>query len=139
MDIIRFARTPDQTFKDLATEYANAGTRVHYREVDPQEKPEVARQYNVTRMNDIVVSSGSHNETLTGTGEQDITNAIIKVTRDAVKTVCFVEGHSEKSLASGEQDGLQGGDKALPSVVEILRVGERQRVEHGSIQRGGDR
>src|SRR5437879_2213870 len=78
VDIIRFARTPDQTFKDLATEYANAGSHVHYREVDPQEKPEVARQYNVTHMNDIVVSSGSHNETLSGTGEQDITNAIIK-------------------------------------------------------------
>src|SRR5207244_5603673 len=59
--------------------------------------------------------SSSQNETLTGTEEQDITNAIIKVTRDAVKTVCFVEGHGEKSIASGEQDGLQGGDKALKS------------------------
>ena len=113
VDIIRFAKQPDTTFKDLATEYTNAGTHVHYREVDPQEKPEVARQYNVTHMNDIVVSSGSHNETLSGTGEQDITNALIKVTRDAVKTICFVEGHGEKSIASGEQDGLEGGDKAL--------------------------
>jgi ABC-type uncharacterized transport system involved in gliding motility auxiliary subunit len=115
VEIIRFARTPDQTFKDLTTEYTNAGAHVHYREVDPQEKPEVARQYNVTHMNDIVVSSGSHNETLSGTGEQDVTNAIIKVTRDAVKTVCFVEGHGEKSLASGEGEGLEGQDKALKS------------------------
>jgi gliding motility-associatede transport system auxiliary component len=115
VEIVRFARTPDQTFKDLATEYTNAGTHVHYREVDPQEKPEVARQYNVTHMNDIVVSSGSHNETLSGTGEQDVTNAIIKVTRDAVKTICFVEGHGEKSLSSGEGEGLDGQDKALKS------------------------
>src|SRR5207244_7465758 len=74
--------------------------------------------------------SSSQNETLTGTEEQDITNAIIKVTRDAVKTVCFVEGHSEKSLASGEQDGLQGGDKALKSegyqtkTVNLVSSGE---------------
>ena len=115
VDIIRFAKQPDATFKDLATEYTNAGPRVHYREVDPQEKPEVARQYNVTHMNDVVVSSGTHNETLSGTGEQDVTNAIIKVTRDAVKTICFVEGHGEKSLASGEGEGLQGDDKALKS------------------------
>jgi gliding motility-associatede transport system auxiliary component len=113
VEIIRFARTPDQTFKDLATEYTNAGARVHYREVDPQERPEVARQYNVTHMNDVVVSSGTHNETLSGTAEQDLTNAIIKVTRDAVKTICFVEGHGEKSLSSGEGDGLEGQDKAL--------------------------
>jgi len=130
VDIIRFAKQPDTTFKDLATEYTNAGTHVHYREVDPQEKPEVARQYNVTHMNDIVVSSGSHNETLSGTGEQDITNALIKVTRDAVKTICFVEGHGEKSVASGEQDGLEGGDKALKNegyqtkTVNLVSSGE---------------
>jgi len=115
VEIIHFAKQPDPTFKDLAGEYANAGSHVHYREVDPQEKPEVARQYNVTHMNDIVVSSSSHNETLSGSGEQDVTNAIIKVTRETVKTICFVEGHGEKSIASGEQDGLQGGDKALKS------------------------
>jgi ABC-type uncharacterized transport system involved in gliding motility auxiliary subunit len=130
VDIIRFARTPDTTFKDLATEYVNAGSHLHYREVDPQEKPEVARQYNVTHMNDIVVSSGSHNETLTGTGEQEVTNAIIKVTRDTVKNICFVEGHGEKSIASGEQDGLQGDDKALKSegyqtkTVNLVSAGE---------------
>jgi ABC-type uncharacterized transport system involved in gliding motility auxiliary subunit len=130
VDIIRFARTPDTTFKDLATEYVNAGSHLHYREVDPQEKPEVARQYNVTHMNDIVVSSGSHNETLTGTGEQEVTNAIIKVTRDTVKNICFVEGHGEKSIASGEQDGLQGDDKALKSegyqtkTVNLVSSGE---------------
>src|SRR5690348_13055111 len=100
VDVIRFARTPDQTFKDLAAEYVNAGSHVHYREVDPQEKPEVARQYNVTHMNDVVVSSGSRNETLSGTGEQEVTNAIIKVTRDSVKTVCFIEGHGEKAVSS---------------------------------------
>src|SRR5580704_11923059 len=31
VDIIRFARTPDTTFKDLATEYVNAGYHLHYR------------------------------------------------------------------------------------------------------------
>jgi gliding motility-associatede transport system auxiliary component len=130
VDIIRFARTPDTTFKDLATEYVNAGSHLHYREVDPQEKPEVARQYNVTHMNDIVVSSGAHNETLSGTGEQEVTNAIIKVTRDTVKNVCFVEGHGEKSIASGEQDGLQGDDKALKNegyqtkTVNLVSSGE---------------
>ena len=130
VDILRFARTPDPTFKDLATEYVNAGTHVHYRAVDPQEKPEVARQYNVTHMNDVVVSSGSHNETLSATGEQDVTNAIIKVTRDTVKTVCFVEGHGEKSIAAGDADGLANGDKALKSegyqtkTVNLVSAGE---------------
>ena len=75
----------------------------------------MARQYNVTHMNDIVVSSGSHNETLTGTGEQDITNAIIKVTRDTVKNICFVEGHGEKPSPPPSRTVCEGGDKALKS------------------------
>src|SRR5579885_3018447 len=88
------------------------------------------RQDDVKHMNDVVVSSGSHNETLTGTGEQDITNAIIKVTRDTVKTICFVDGHGEKSLSSGEGDGLEGDDKALKNegyqtkTVNLVSSGE---------------
>lgn len=115
VDVIRFARTPDTTFKDLATEYARLGSHVHYRQVDPQEKPEVARQYNVTRMNEVVVSSGTHNETLSGTEEQDLTNALIKVTRDTVKTICSVEGHGEKSIASSDPEGLANLDHDLKS------------------------
>ncbi len=76
VNIIRFAKTPDTDFKDLVTEYANLSPHVHYQEIDPQEKPEVARQYNVTKMNDVVVSSGTHNETLSGTTEQDVTNSL---------------------------------------------------------------
>jgi ABC-type uncharacterized transport system involved in gliding motility auxiliary subunit len=108
VNIIRFAKTPDPEFKDLVTEYASISPHLHYQEVDPQEKPEVARQYNVTKMNDVVVSSGTHNETLTGTTEQDITNSLLKVTRDTVKTVCFLEGHGERAIASTEQEGYGG-------------------------------
>jgi ABC-type uncharacterized transport system involved in gliding motility auxiliary subunit len=52
------------------------------------------------------------------------------VTRDTVKNICFVEGHGEKSIASGEQDGLQGDDKALKSegyqtkTVNLVSSGE---------------
>jgi ABC-type uncharacterized transport system involved in gliding motility auxiliary subunit len=108
VNIIRFAKTPDTDFKDTVTEYANVNPHVHYQEIDPQEKPEVARQYNVTKMNDVVVSSGTHNETLSGTTEQDITNSLLKVTRDTVKTICFVNGHGERDIASNEQEGYGG-------------------------------
>lgn len=106
VDIIYFAKTPDTEFKDLVTEYTNLSPRLHYREVDPEAHPEVAHQYNVTHMNTVVVSSGSHNETLDGTGEQDITNAIVKATRDTVKTLCFVEAHGERSISATDGDGL---------------------------------
>lgn len=105
VDIVRFAKAPDPEFSDLVAEYVNIAPHIHYRQVDPEEKPEVARQYNVTKMNQVVVASGSHNEILGGTGEQDITNALVKITRDAVKTVCFAGGHGERSIESTEPDG----------------------------------
>ncbi|MFZ0737130.1 MAG: Gldg family protein [Candidatus Acidiferrales bacterium] len=113
VEVIRFAKTPETEFKDLMTEYTSLSPRLHYREVDPQEKPEAAKQYNVTRMNQVVVTSGAHNETLQDTTEQDITNAIVKVTRNTVKTVCFVTGHGEKSITASDVDGLSGMDGAL--------------------------
>jgi ABC-type uncharacterized transport system involved in gliding motility auxiliary subunit len=113
--VIRFAKTPDTDFKDLVAEYTNLGSHIHYREVDPEARPEVARQYNVTRMNTVVVSSGTHNETLTSTTEQDLTNALVKVTRDTVKTLCFVEAHGERSITAGDGDGLQNMANSLKS------------------------
>ena len=115
VDIIRFAKEEDPAFRDLVSEYVNLGHHVHYQFVDPQAKPEMARQYNVTHLNQVVVSSGSHNETLQDTGEQDITNAIVKVTRDSVKTVCFIEGHGEKAIAGGDQESFSDADKGLKS------------------------
>ena len=108
VDVLRFAKTPDPTFKAVMTEYANVGPHVHYRDVDPQEHPELAKQYSVTRLNQVVVASGTHNEILNDTTEQDITNALVKVSRDAVKTVCFVAGHGEKDISSNDPEGFGG-------------------------------
>ena len=111
--VIRFDNKPDEAFRDLVAEYTGLGHHVHYELVDPQEKPEMAREYNVTRMGQVVVSSGSKNQSLEGTTEQDLTNAIVKITRDTVKTICFVEGHGEKSVTSTESDGYSGADHSL--------------------------
>ncbi len=102
--IIRFAKTPDAELGDRVAEYTNLNHRVSYQTIDPQERPELAKQYGVTRMGQVIVTSGDHTERLEETGEQDITSAILKVTRDTMKTICFVEGHGEKSL------GVTGGD-----------------------------
>ena len=103
--IIRFAKTPDPGLSDLITEYTNLNHRISYQAIDPQERPELAKQYGVARMGQVIVTSGDHTERLDETGEQDITSAILKVTRDTVKTVCFVEGHGEKSIDATGGDG----------------------------------
>src|SRR5262249_1817758 len=97
--VIYFNKEDNQQFSDLMKEYKYAGRRLSYERIDPNQRPELARQYKVRRMGDIVVAAGDRNETISNTSEQGVTNAILKVTRDKLKTVCFVEGHDEKSLS----------------------------------------
>ena len=103
--VIYFSKEENQQFADLMKEYQYAGNRLSYERIDPQQRPEMARQFKVQRMGDIVVAAGDRRETITDASEQAVTNAILKVTRDSMKTICFAEGHGEKSLSDTQSSG----------------------------------
>src|SRR5262249_52167548 len=95
-------------------EYRNLSSRFTFDLIDPQKNLETAKKYKPEHLGDVVVVSGDRTEKPKDTTEQSIINAIIKVTRDSLKKVCFVEGHGEKSLAStNEGDGYGVVDKML--------------------------
>ncbi|HUO34210.1 MAG TPA: Gldg family protein [Candidatus Acidoferrum sp.] len=110
VDIVFLAKKSDPSLDDLMDEYHNLSNHIHFRTVDPQEKPDVAKEYAVKRMDEVVVASGGRTEHLDpnptpDASEEDITTAILKVTRDTVKNVCFVEGHGEDSLTDQGERG----------------------------------
>jgi ABC-type uncharacterized transport system involved in gliding motility auxiliary subunit len=111
--VIDFDKVDNQQFSDLMKEYKYVGARFSYERIDPNQRPELARQYKVRRMGDIVVTAGERNETISDASEQAVTNAILKVTRDKLKTVCFVEGHGEKSLADKDNSGYSTVEQRL--------------------------
>jgi ABC-type uncharacterized transport system involved in gliding motility auxiliary subunit len=94
-----------QPIRDQMSGYQNLSPRIHFQVIDPYQHPELAKQYDVTRLGQVIVVSGPHTERLQETTEQDITSAILKVTSSEVKTVCFVEGHGEKSITDTSGDG----------------------------------
>jgi ABC-type uncharacterized transport system involved in gliding motility auxiliary subunit len=119
--VARFARpsdsTPDtQHFHDLMTEYKHLSPHFKFQEINPQERPEVAQEFGAKHINDVIVASGDQKVPLEGgleggISEADVTNAILKVTRDTVKKVCFVTGHGEKGLTdSGVEGYAQTGE-----------------------------
>jgi len=115
VDVYSFTKTPDQEFGDLMSEYTALGSHLHYHVVDPQERPDLAKEYNVETIGTAVVVSGGHNEKLDAKDEQDVTGAIMKVTRDTVKTICFVEGHGEKSISATGGTSYSDAGKELSS------------------------
>jgi ABC-type uncharacterized transport system involved in gliding motility auxiliary subunit len=113
VDIFLFTQRADVDLKDTMTEFTNLSPHLHYKQVDPEKNPEIAHQYGVTKMGQAVASSGTNHVNLEGTTEQDLTNGIVKVTRNAVKSVCFVEGHGERSITGRDQDGFSAAGDAL--------------------------
>jgi len=110
INIVYFNKTPDTVLDDQMAEYTALSRHLKFQTVDPNQKPEVAQEYGATRMGDLVVASGARKEHVEaggqgGPAESDLTSAILKLTQDKVKTVCFVTGHGEKSLSDQGETG----------------------------------
>lgn len=111
--VIKFDKTDDAELRDLMTEYRNLSSRISYERIDPQERLEVAKQYSISRMGEVVVASDGRTERPAEVGEQQLTNAILKVTRERLKKVCFVEGHGEKTPSTSGGEGLSALEEGL--------------------------
>jgi ABC-type uncharacterized transport system involved in gliding motility auxiliary subunit len=98
--------------KDQLELFASASRRVKVAYVDPMVDPGPAREHEITGPT-VLVSAGPRSEKVTTPSEQDITNAIIKVTRGVKKTVCFAEGEGERDPDDGGARGFSGAKAAL--------------------------
>jgi gliding motility-associatede transport system auxiliary component len=119
---ILFSQEPNPVLDQRMAEYQALSRHIHFERVDPQEHPEIARQYGVARRGQMIAVSGGRTERLEQTDEQDITNALLKATENTVKTVCFVTGHGEKSVDSGEADGYSGVEQELVQEAYLVKT-----------------
>jgi len=94
-----------QEMEDLLGEYRYASPRVKTQVIDPEASPGLARQYGVTSYPTTVVEAGGQKEELYAATEQEITRAVLKLTRPSKKKIYFVQGHGEHDLDSAEPDG----------------------------------
>jgi ABC-type uncharacterized transport system involved in gliding motility auxiliary subunit len=118
LTVVRFDKTSSSAFDDLMTEYKAVSPHFKYQTVDPNLKPEVVQDYGATRMGEVFVGFGDRKARVEAgaqgeVSEQDLTGAILKITSDKVKTVCFVTGHSEKSITDSSPDGYSQADAGL--------------------------
>jgi ABC-type uncharacterized transport system involved in gliding motility auxiliary subunit len=114
LQIIAFAQeTETQRFEDRLKEYQAASKQITTEFVDPDKKPALARQHQVTAYNTIVFNYKGRTERVTSDGEQDITNAIIKVVSGRQPKIYFTQGHGEHDTTSSERDGYNGVSSAL--------------------------
>jgi len=100
-------------YRDLIDSYRAHTPKLTVEFVDPEKKPGVARQYGITRPDTAVLESGKQETRITSASEQELTNALIRVSKDEKKTVYFLTGHAEHPLEDGSKEGYSFLKEAL--------------------------
>ncbi|HKC12991.1 MAG TPA: GldG family protein [Vicinamibacteria bacterium] len=110
-----FARGRDLTRgQDRLKEFQAVTPKIQADFVDPVANPARAQVYDVRGPWPIlVVEKGTSRERINNDTEQDITNALIKVTRDKKKTVCLAEGEGERAEDDTGEHGFSAAKAAL--------------------------
>ncbi|MBM3293919.1 MAG: hypothetical protein FJY82_05270 [Candidatus Aminicenantes bacterium] len=92
--------------EDLLKIYAYHSPRVKYEFIDPDKNPGLVKRYEITADGTTVLEAGDKDTRITATAEEDLTNAIVKVTREKRKAIYFLEGHGELTTEGGDENGL---------------------------------
>ncbi len=82
--------------RERLKEYEALSPHVKTQFVDPFKEPAKAREYDISVVPTIVLQRGAKREKITRDSEQDVTNALVKVTRNGDRAVCFLEGEGER-------------------------------------------
>jgi len=69
--------------------------RLHVRTVDPDKQPRLAETYGIRLYNAAILEADGRRIQVMGTDENDIALGILRLLRQQVTTVCFMEGHGE--------------------------------------------
>jgi ABC-type uncharacterized transport system involved in gliding motility auxiliary subunit len=99
--------------------------------VDPEKKPALAQRFGVTALGTVVFEYRGRTEKATSDGEQELTNALIKVIQGRQPKVYFTQGHGEKDITSAERTGFNGISSALTSdnfVVDKVVLAQQSAV-----------
>jgi hypothetical protein len=88
--------------KDMVEVLGRRNPRLHVRTVDPDKQPTVADTYGVRIYNSAVLETDGRRIQVMSTDENQIALGILRVIREQVTTVCFLEGHDEYPMENFE-------------------------------------
>ncbi|MCI0527745.1 MAG: GldG family protein, partial [Nitrospira sp.] len=125
---------PRQEFKDLVEGYRNHSNKLNYEFIDPDRKPAIAKQYGINQYNTVVLEGGKQETRIKAAAdvvsEEELTNALIRVSREQRKVVYFLEGHGEHALDDPGQTGYSQVKETLEreglevKTLSILKEGK---------------
>lgn len=101
----------------LLKNYAYHSKRIKYEFIDPDKNPGLVEKYDINTDGTSVLECGGQKTRITTTSEEDLTNAIIKVSREKKKVIYFLEGHGEASIEDYQQKGYSHAKEELEKLA----------------------
>ena len=99
LEILVFSTDDGNDFeKYLLESYNFYNKRISYRFLDPEKSPQLAQEYGIVKTGQAAVKYKDSTLVVPGVTEQNVTNAIIKMTQSMKNYVYFVYGHGEHSV-----------------------------------------
>ena len=91
--------------ENLMQIYSYHSPKIKVEFIDPDKNPGLVKRYEITQDGTTILEFGEKENRITSTTEEDITNAIIKLTRGEEKIIYFLEGHGEGVIEDIEDSG----------------------------------
>ncbi|TFG98342.1 MAG: hypothetical protein E4H11_00605 [Myxococcales bacterium] len=121
VEVIAFYPALDaRPVREILDRYAYESPRFQVEYVDPNERPELLARYEIAPEklgNGLVyIGLGGESVEVTELTEENLTNAMVKLSRTGEKKVYFVEGHNEHAIegeAGSQKDGFERAADAL--------------------------
>lgn len=106
-------------FRELIKKYQDETTKIQLDFVEVNERPDLAQEFGVDKGSGVVfLDYKGRRSRIEKIDEQELTSALVKVTRESEKTIYFTIGHGEPSL-NETREGLGLG--SLKSLLENNR------------------
>lgn len=106
-----FEKGENSRIADLIKSYTYQSPKVKFYAVDPDRHPEMARQFKIQQVNTLHLVYGKESTNIAETGEEAITNAIVRLTKASKKNVYFLTGHGEPSIEDRQNNQGYGAAK----------------------------
>jgi len=140
VDAVAFYRSDErskQAMHDLLKEYSYHTPKFNFWFVDPDKRPIETAKYGVTSYRTTLILADGKQEIVGFESEEKVTNALLKVISDQAKTIYFLQGHGEKSLEDGEEQGYKSAKAAIEKetfkVKELLLVNQESVPDDAAI------
>ena len=109
-----------ENIKDLLDTYCYHNKHIKYEFVDPDAQPEITRRYEIKTYGTIVLEGYDKKQTVQIADEENITNALLKLTRKEQKKIYFLTGHGEHSISADTREGFSNAKSALEKNLYVI-------------------